>query len=288
MKLAFSTFGALAEKVHFESIKNAGINTVEISNGQKKYADMIDFPAIKGFADELDITLWSYHLPFCNPGEQVDISNPDVADSVVEYFYTMIDKAEAVGIKTFVIHPSSEPISDEDRSARIEQAKKSLYKLAEYAKSKGCVIAVEELPRTCLGNCSDELLDIISAHPDLRVCFDTNHLLGEDIGEFIRKVGKYIITTHVSDYDFVNERHWLPGEGQIDWLRLKNDLESIGYDGYFLYELGVGAGSDWCIDRERPIAHTDISRTYNEIMSGKAPTPLGKAKPDLPMWRPKN
>ena len=42
MKLAFSTFGALAEKVHFESIKNAGINTVEISNGQNAFLHFIE------------------------------------------------------------------------------------------------------------------------------------------------------------------------------------------------------------------------------------------------------
>ena len=287
MKLALSIGGANATRETFESIKSAGISAVEISNGMKNYADMIDFHAIKKFADEFGITLWSYHLPFYNPDEQVNISKlGEVADSTVEYFCSMIDKAADVGIKTFVVHPSAEPVRDEVRAERLECAKKSLYKLAEHAKTKDAVIAVEDLPRTCLGRNSDEMLELISAHPDLRICFDTNHLLSEDISEFIRKVGKYIVTTHVSDYDFVNERHWLPGEGKIDWIRLKNDLESVGYDGYFLYEVSM-SGSSWTIDRERPLAHTDVRRNYDEIMSGKAPTPFGKAKPNLPMHKPK-
>jgi len=152
MKLALSIGGANATRETFESIKNAGISAVEISNGMKNYADMIDFTAIKKFADEFGITLWSYHLPFYNPDEQVNISKPgEVADSTVEYFCSMIDKAANVGIKTFVVHPSAEPVRDEVRAERLECAKHSLYRLAEYAKAKGAVIAVEDLPRTCLG-----------------------------------------------------------------------------------------------------------------------------------------
>ena len=39
--------------------------------------------------------------------------------------------------------------------------------------------------------------------------------------EFLKSLNKKIETLHVSDYDFINERHWLCGEGKIDWLSLK-------------------------------------------------------------------
>jgi len=71
------------------------------------------------------------------------------------------------------------------------------------------------------------------------VCFDTNHLLSQPIKEFIEDIGDKIITTHVSDYDFKNERHWLPGEGKTNWIELIETLEKVGYNGPILYELGL-------------------------------------------------
>ena len=284
MKLALSTSGKNITRATFEAYKNAGIEAMEISEGSKSYSDAIDFSMIKELADEYGITLWSFHLPFA-PFEEIDISRPDLAQYTVEYFCTLIDKAASIGIKTFVVHPSGEPIADTDRPIRLERAKKSLFTLAEYAKSKGAVIAVEDLPRTCLGRNSSDIIELTSAHPDLRVCFDTNHLLNEDIGDFIRAIGEKIITTHVSDYDFINERHWLPGEGKIDWVKLKNDLIAVGYDGYWLYELGL-SGSNWTIERERNLTHADLFRNFSEIMSDTAPTRFGIAKENLPMFKP--
>ena len=285
MKLALSTNGAAATRETFIAFRDAGIPAMEISNGQRSAADTIDFPKLKALADEYGIALWSYHLPFA-PFKELDPSVPALAEETVAYFCSMIDKAAAVGIKVYVVHPSGEPIAEEDRPARIACAQKSLAALAEYAKTKGGVIAVEDLPRTCLGRSSSDILALVSAHPDLRVCFDTNHLLSGPIADFIRACGSKFITTHVSDYDFINERHWLPGEGKIDWKELHDTLLEVGYDGYFLYELGLH-GSDWTIDRERALTHADVRRTFDEIMRGDKPTGVGIGKENLPMSRPK-
>lgn len=43
---------------------------------------------------------------------------------------------------------------------------------------------------------------------------------------------------HISDYDFVNECHWLPYEGRIDWAAFRRDLhEKAGCDGVLMYEV---------------------------------------------------
>ena len=285
MKLALSTSSITITEQTLEDCKKFGIGAIEVSAGLKSNADIIDFTAIKEMADKIGIELCSFHLPFV-PFEIIDISQPSLAQSTVEYFCALIDKATDIGIKTFVVHSSGEPIDESDRELRFESAKRSLYSLAEYAKTKGATIAVEDLPRTCIGRDSSEILSLISVHPLLRVCFDTNHLLGEDIDAFIRAVGDKIVTTHISDYDFINERHWLPGEGQIDWVRLKNLLSAEGYNGPWVYELGL-SGSNWTIDRPHCLTREDISRNFYEIMSGVAPTPVGMAKKDLPMFKPK-
>ena len=98
----------------------------------------------------------------------------------------------------------------------------------------------ENLPRTCLCRTSDEMLRFLRDIPALRVVFDTNHSLKEDNAHYIRAVGEKIVTLHVSDYDFIDEKHWLPLEGKNDWEAILTALEEVGYAGRFLYELRSG------------------------------------------------
>ena len=107
-------------------------------------------------------------------------------------------------------------------------------------KKLGIRIAVEDLPRSCLGNCADELLFLTDYGRHAGICFDVNHLLKESHKEFVEKVGPYIITTHLSDYDRLDEKHW-PGDGCIDWKELKALLDAAGYQGRYLFELGENA-----------------------------------------------
>ena len=51
--------------------------------------------------------------------------------------------------------------------------------------------------------------------PGVKVCFDTNHYTKGTTGHFVETVGERIGTIHASDFDFVNECHWLPTQGDI-------------------------------------------------------------------------
>lgn len=210
----------------------AGINCFEVVTNEPG-----DSKGIGERSSKYGVSVWSAHLPF---DYNIDISSLEdkVAESTVKLHIEIMKSAAKEGIKIFVVHPSSEPIDDSERENRIEMSMKSLKILAEEAHKLGCIIAVEDLPRTCLGRNSEELLKIVSAHEKLGICFDTNHLLSEPISDFIRNCRSKIITTHFSDYDFVDERHLLPGEGDIDWVSLIDELENVGYKGPVMYELG--------------------------------------------------
>lgn len=279
-RIGRSTCGMDADEALFSAYAEAGMDAMEISVGYDD-CEVLDFAATRALSDRYGVALHSFHIPFA-PFDRIDISKPELAAGTVELVKGYIDKGSAVGIRIFVIHPSGEPIADGEREARMACAKRSLGTLAAYAEARGCVIAVENLPRTCLGNCSADMRELISAHPALRVCFDTNHLLGEDTVDFIRAVGSKIITTHISDYDYVNERHWLPGEGAVDWAALTAALAAVGYEGRWLYEVGFDA--PWSIDRPRALTCDDFKRNFDEIMAGATPTPIGTPKPRLGMW----
>ena len=259
----------LAESL-FAAYRAAGIGVMEISCS-KEQCEALDLSQLRKWADEYGVELWSFHLPFM-PFEVIDVSHPDLCRWSVSYLSEMIRKVGAAGIKRCILHASAEPIADEDRPTRMACAKESLCKLADIAAQSGVTIAVEDLPRSCLGRDSREILELTSVDDRLRVCLDTNHLLrkDEDLPAFIRAVGKKIITTHISDYDFINERHWLPGEGTVDWSAVLDALEEIGYEGVWQYEIGFCNTNR--ITRVRDLTCEDFVRNANELFARKTPT----------------
>lgn len=260
-KLGLSSCGKTFGEELFKEYKAAGIETMEISYGKKEYENF-DFGLAKELSEKYGVELWSFHLPFM-PFSEIDISVPALRDSTVLYLKELIKKGADIGIKIFVIHPSGEPIKDSERSLRMKTAKESLKELAEFAAELDAVIAVEDLPRTCLGRDSDEILELTSADDSLKVCFDTNHLLSEPISHFIKAVGDKIITTHVSDYDFEDEKHWMPFEGKIDWKELTDTLGAVNYNGVWLYELGFEAPDS--MPRERKLTCADFALNAEKI-----------------------
>ena len=275
-KIGLSSGSNITEEL-FANYQRAGISAMEISVSLDKYGTL-DYAEIARLAEKYGITLWSFHLPFW----KYDISRQEVADETIAYHSELIRKASAIGINKFVVHPSGEPIEDSDRASRMARAKESLAILAEFAKAHGSVIAVEDLPRTCLGRNSEEMEELLSAHPDLRVCFDTNHLLTEDDCDFIRKLGNKIVTTHISDYDFINERHWLPGEGKLDWQAVLQAFKDIDYKGVWLYEVGFRCPKT--IYRDRDLTCEDFVNNANEIFENKKLSVFSRHKENLGMW----
>ena len=271
-KIGLSTPCGHITEENLASYRAAGLTVMEISDRVEGYADF-DYEHARTLADQYGIKLHSMHLPFM-PFTQIDISSPALADDTVEYYRELIEKGASIGIKIFVLHPSGEPIKDEERSIRMETAKKTLARLAEIAKANDAVIAVENLPRSCLGKNSAEIAELLSAHEALRACFDTNHLLAEPTADFARNIKNRIITTHISDYDFVNERHLLPGEGKIDWNDLLDTLmTNFVYPGtVWLYEVSPQNTNN--IERVRELTPLDYERNAFEIFQGKELTKI--------------
>ena len=241
-EVGISIGGLANDKDGMKKIADSGIKNIEIGFSDYHSFENFSFETAKQLADENNLKLWTLHLPF-TPFDEIDPSTLDEEKRKFTFnlFVDFIKKGSAIGINKFVIHPSIEPIDDNQRAEKLKAAGEFLSRLADETDKYGGVIAVEDLPRTCIGKSSDEILYLLSFNDKLRVCFDTNHLLNEDIVEFIKKVSDKIITLHVSDYDFVNERHWLCGEGDIEWQALYNELLNVNYNGVWMYEVDLRA-----------------------------------------------
>lgn len=250
----------------FEALKENGIEAVELSLSPSTLEsyDKLNWKEIEKISEQIEVELWSVHLPFA-PFEENNIASLDteICKRTVKIQSEYIKKAADIGIKTAVIHPGGEPIADCDRETAMNHAKESLYELAKVCKSAGVVLAVEDLPRTCLGRNSKEILDLIRVDDSLTVCFDTNHLLKESIKDFVKAVGNRIRTLHVSDYDRIDERHWLPGEGVIDWKELMDLLDEEQYNNVFMYEVGYTNTKN--ITRKRDLTAADFYKNFCEL-----------------------
>lgn len=222
-----------------KEIKGYSIDGIELSVNEWEVWK-IDWSGLAENAKKAGITLLSYHLPF---GEKNDISciDAEIRKNAIAWQKELIEKATDIGIKRFIIHPSYEPIADEEREMRLNLSREGLKELAEYADERDAVICVEDLPRSCLGHTVDEMLYLVGSDERLRVCFDVNHLLtvyGCTHKDFVEALGDKIVTCHMSDYDFVDEKHFFCGNGDLNWDELIGLLEGIGYNGPFLYEGG--------------------------------------------------
>ena len=246
-----------------DALSAAGIHQIELSSGQiEPFYSMIDFPhrsqEIAALAKEHGVEITSIHLPFA-PFSEIDpaSADPAVQKRFLEVQTELIEAAARAGIPFAIVHPSGEPYREEERPERLACAIALISELCEKATSLGVTLCLEDLPRTCLCRTSDEMLLFLDAIPDLRVVFDTNHSLSEDNLHYIRAVGSRIVAQHVSDYDFIDERHWLPGEGKNDWEGILSALEEADYHGRFLYELRAG------------YTFSQVAENYQKLIGGK-------------------
>ena len=269
-RIGLSSCAFALKEENFQQLRESGVDAIEISMKLDSHL-ALNCREVADLAKKYGITLWSYHLPF-SPFREIDISSRDreVRQHTLELWAELMKKATDVGIDKFVVHPSGEPILDEEREERLQHSMESLDHLARLAHRQGAVIAVEDLPRTCLGNTAEDILRLISVNDKLRVCFDTNHLLKDDNVNFIEKIGNKIITLHVSDYDFTDEKHWLPGEGLNDWNAIYSALQKVNYGGVWMYELGRKIPKT--MPRSRDLNFEDYVRNAHEIFEGKTLT----------------
>ena len=264
-KLGMSSCGSdFVDRSVLEQYAKGNIECMEISM-LKEQCLKLDWKQLKKDADECGVTLWSFHLPFY-PFETNNFAHPDpvVRKNTLELHSEFVKHCGEIGIGIVVAHPSGEPNPAEQREEMLKYAQDTLSKLADVGAKEGVVVAVEDLPRTCIGNCSKDINFILSGNDKLRCCFDTNHLLFEDNLDFIKAVGSKIVTIHASDYDGKDEKHWLPYEGINDWVGILTELEKVGYTGPFMYE--VGFKKPRALDR-RELTYEDFRKNYLAVVN---------------------
>lgn len=214
----------------------AGVATVEIPYGWLPEART---PAeIERALAQHGVQIATVHAPF---GAEIDFSShPEAVTAGIAVTTASLELAAALGASQVIVHTSYEPIAASERAARLARARKSLEELALVCERTGVRLAVEVLPRTCLGNTTAELLTLLNGLPTAQfgICIDTNHLMDRaaSLPDEVRLAGQRLTALHLSDYDGVDEKHWLPGQGVVAWQPFFTALAEVGYQGPYTYE----------------------------------------------------
>ena len=185
------------------------------------------------------MNIWTAHLPF-KPNYDMSVTDEEARLKAVELQKQSIELMAPLNLKYVVLHSNAGSVEDDQKQARRDALKKSLADFAPFCKKYGISVALENLIPCCITRTSAELLDVIEAvdADNIGVCFDVNHLFLESHSDFIKNVGKYILTMHTTDNDGKEEKHWLPGDGVIDWKQLFADLSEFNYDSTMICECG--------------------------------------------------
>lgn len=267
--------GSLTEE-KLAPLAKAGLDYLEYTGNYAFYMRSCDFPKnaekILETVRKSGLEPWSFHLPF---SRKLDISNMDKELRAITIVTnrTLIEAAARAGVKVIVLHPSSEPITDEDRPERLRLSREAIIELAEVAKENGVRLAVENLPRTCLTRTSDEMIALVK-DTGAGVIFDTNHNLIEDNVDYINNVadaGLELLSVHISDYyrdenGVLDERHTLPGTGINKWNDIVDTLVARGYEGPLMYEVPSKAKNR---TEDNPITPEELVQNMRDLRDGK-------------------
>ncbi len=132
----------------------------------------------------------------------------------------------------------------EDWESRRELLAERVWKLGEYAASRGVILAIEPHSGTAL-DMPDKIVWLMERvnHPQVKLNFDISHMdvMGVSIDECVPLLVPYSVHTHVKDQRgmWPNHEFLTPGEGPFDFVHYMKAMQAAGYQGFIVAEVSV-------------------------------------------------
>ena len=225
----FSWFGfvmPLPERVKL--IKKSGFDSTSLWWEDELGSPQIKKEEMPQIVREAGLYLENIHVPFNNCNELWSESTQVRNESVKQHMNWLEDCAK-YDIPIMVMH-----ITDEVGTFKANKyGIKSLSKLTKEAEEIKVKIAIENT------NPTEAVSFVLSEIPSeyLGFCFDSSHAQLCGGGQtLVNNFGERLLATHISDNDGRKDRHWLPGNGLINWKALTENFPQ-NYKGYLTLEV---------------------------------------------------
>lgn len=197
-------------------------------------------------AEQAGIVISQIHGPWRYPPRD---GTPEERAERKEKMEKCFRAAKLLKCKYVVIHPIM-PFGtkvDPDPEGFFQMNVDFFRALIPAAKENGVTICIENMPMSRLAiSPPAETLRLIEAvdDPNVGFCLDTGHSIvrGVQPGEAVRMGAKYLRVLHVHDSDGVQDRHWYPGTGAVDWDDFTAALKGVGFAGVLSMETRPGEG----------------------------------------------
>ncbi len=211
-------------------IKDAGFDVVSLWWGEEEKANtgsLHDLPAI---VRERGLTIDNIHAPFEGSNDFWSEAESD-RQNILDKHLAWIDDCARHEIPKMVMHLTQGP----NPPAPNEPGFAIIKRLVKAAEDKNVILAVENL--RCI-----ERLDFVLSRidsPHLAFCYDSSHdfLWSQQPGDILSKWADRLVTTHFSDNDGQEDRHWLPNTGTVDWQKIGRSFPVETYTGPLMLEL---------------------------------------------------
>ena len=160
----------------------------------------------------------------------------------IEYTKGAIDLAAAVDAPAVCV-ATGRPLPGNPPERARTYLLDSLHEILDYAEPAGVDVGIEFEPELLIES-TDEVLELIEEvdRDSLGVNLDIGHaaVYGEEPAESVRRCAGHITGIHLEDIaGGIRGKHYhiIPGEGDLDFERVFEALEEVGYDGFATLEL---------------------------------------------------
>jgi len=213
-----------------------------------------DIGAIKGLLRDLDLRVYSVHLPFSG----MELGSPDGAlkDTWLRLAGAALEYCAQLGGQIAVVHVSGGRclLDEERRKESVRLSIAFVQELSLIAGRLGVRLALENLLQewSQFGRTVGELAQ---SFPDQEVgfCIDTGHALvnSADVAAELHGAGKRLLEVHANNNDGVRDLHQLPWRGVLDWRRVEEYLVELEYEGCRMLEVCGTGHPDVKLDQMR-------------------------------------
>lgn len=226
----YSWFGAelhMSERLRL--IKEAGFDTTMLWWGDEVAFWDFNKGELINEVYHAGLEVENIHLPYYDIHHiwEHSISSDDVIKSI----QVGIEDCSIFGIEGVVIHVENDMMINYNQNTGLDNLKRLVWE----AEKKDIIIAVENTKNNQI--VERVFHEIKSSH--LKFCYDSSHdwLLNGSKGDWILKYANRLHYLHLSDNDFVADRHWIPGEGLIQWEKVVKNLQEVKYSGTVSFEV---------------------------------------------------
>lgn len=206
---------------------------------------------------------YSGHLGMHGPFVSMQLAAGDgrIRQVVADRYVAALTFGAELGVRYMVVHSPLRIFghalvqhTDRDRLARtINAVHATLERPLALARQVGCEIVIETIADTN----PEPLKALVSSFDDgVGLSIDIGHnIVTEQFGgppphEWVNAAGALLKHMHLQDGDGMVDRHWLPGQGCLNWWALFNALRQSSADPVLIVEVRDAlAGANWLIER---------------------------------------